>query len=83
MTASSEDRYPGGVGRLAGRSVARIGCGAMQLGQLKADPDAAVAVVRRALEDGVNHIDTAYSYGAGFVNAVLSRALPKVAGAPR
>ncbi|HXW80414.1 MAG TPA: aldo/keto reductase [Acidimicrobiales bacterium] len=75
MSTSPEARYPGGMGKLAGRPVSRIGLGAMQLSQLKADPDAPVAVVRRALDAGVNHIDTAHFYGGGFVNDVLRQAL--------
>jgi aryl-alcohol dehydrogenase-like predicted oxidoreductase len=47
----------------------------MQLARLKDDPDAAVAMVHRAVDAGVNHIDTADFYGAGFVNPILSRAL--------
>jgi aryl-alcohol dehydrogenase-like predicted oxidoreductase len=66
---------PGGVGRLAGRDVARIGFGAMQLERLR-DDRAAVALVRRAIELGVDHIDTAEFYGGGFVNEVLGEALP-------
>jgi aryl-alcohol dehydrogenase-like predicted oxidoreductase len=48
----------------------------MQLYRLRSDPDAAVALVRRAVERGVNHVDTAQFYGDGFVNDVLRRALP-------
>jgi aryl-alcohol dehydrogenase-like predicted oxidoreductase len=54
--------------------VARIGFGAMQLPRLR-DRSAAVAVVRRAVELGVDHIDTAQFYGNGFVNEVLREAL--------
>ena len=55
---------------LAGYQVHRIGFGAMQLpgpgvmGPPK-DHDAAIAVLRRAVELGVNHIDTAQFYGPG------------------
>jgi aryl-alcohol dehydrogenase-like predicted oxidoreductase len=48
----------------------------MQLDRLRSDPDAAVALVRHAVERGVNHFDTAQFYGDGFVNDVLRRALP-------
>jgi len=75
MTVSPEPAQLGGSWQLAGRSVSRIGYGAMQLARLKDDPDAAVAVVRRAVEGGVNHIDTAHFYSAGFVNEVLRQAL--------
>ncbi len=66
---------PGGAFTLAGREVARIGFGAAQLGRHRGDLDAAIAVVRRAVELGVNHIDTAQFYGAGFVNEALRAAL--------
>jgi aryl-alcohol dehydrogenase-like predicted oxidoreductase len=75
MTASTS-AYPGGPAALAGRKVARVGYGAMQLDRLRSDPDAAVALVRHAAERGVNHFDTAQFYGDGFVNDVLRRALP-------
>lgn len=74
MTASTA--CPGGSAGLAGRKVARVGYGAMQLYRLRSDPDAAVALVRHAVERGVNHVDTAQFYGDGFVNDVLRRALP-------
>ncbi|MCW1098893.1 MULTISPECIES: aldo/keto reductase [Streptomyces] len=66
---------PGGAGTLAGRTVSRIGYGAMQLERLHADRGAAVALVRRAVELGVDHFDTAQFYGDGFVNEVLREAL--------
>lgn len=75
MTASTT-AHPGGSAELAGRKVARVGYGAMQLDRLRSDPDAAVALVRHAAERGVNHFDTAQFYGDGFVNDVLRRALP-------
>ncbi len=55
-------------------SVNRVGYGAMQLDQQVSDHDAA-AVLRRAVELGVNHIDTASFYGAGEVNRRIRRAL--------
>ncbi|SUA42898.1 Putative oxidoreductase YdbC [Nocardia africana] len=58
-------------GELAGRAVGRIGYGAMQL-ESGAD---GVAVLRRAVELGVSHIDTAGFYGNGSVNALLREAL--------
>ncbi|MET8393326.1 aldo/keto reductase [Streptomyces violaceoruber] len=66
---------PGGAGVLAGRTVSRIGYGAMQLERLHADRAAAVALVRRAVERGVDHLDTAQFYGDGFVNEVIRAAL--------
>jgi pyridoxine 4-dehydrogenase len=53
---------PGGTARLAGRVVARIGFGAMQLEHRAADRSAALAVLRQAVGAGVNHIDTAQFY---------------------
>ncbi|MFC8570144.1 aldo/keto reductase [Streptomyces sp. NPDC057245] len=69
---------PGGAGPLAGRTVSRIGYGAMQLERLHADRAAAVALVRRAAQLGVDHFDTAQFYGNGFVNEVLGEALAGV-----
>ena len=66
---------PGGVGTLAARPVSRIGYGAMQLERLPTDPAAAVALLRRAVESGVDHIDTAHFYGNGAVNGLVKEAL--------
>ncbi|MFJ6062429.1 aldo/keto reductase [Streptomyces tendae] len=74
VTAEGTPR-PGGAGVLAGRTVSRIGYGAMQLERLHTDRGAAVALVRRAVELGVDHFDTAQFYGDGFVNEVLREAL--------
>jgi pyridoxine 4-dehydrogenase len=60
--------------------VGRVGFGAMQLpgpgvfGPPR-DHDAAVAVLRRAVELGVNHIDTAQYYGPDVSNALIREAL--------
>jgi len=62
---------PGGTATLAGRIVARIGFGAMQLEH--ADRDAALAVLRQAVGAGVNHLDTAQFYGG--CNALIRAAL--------
>ncbi|WP_410592270.1 aldo/keto reductase [Amycolatopsis sp. lyj-23] len=62
-------------GTLAGRSVSRVGYGAMQLERLHDDRAAAVALLRRAVELGVGHVDTAQFYGDGFVNGVIRDAL--------
>jgi pyridoxine 4-dehydrogenase len=65
---------------LANRPVRRVGFGAMQLpgpgvfGPPK-DRDAARAVVRRAVDAGVNHIDTAQFYGPDVANELLHEAL--------
>src|SRR5262249_9487479 len=61
-------------------SVTRIGFGAMQLpgpgvfGPPR-DRDAALAVLRRAVELGVNHIDTAQYYGPNVANELIREAL--------
>jgi len=65
---------------LAGRPVARIGYGAMQLpgpGVLGPPRDRALAlaVLRRAVELGVNHIDTAQYYGPDVANELIRAAL--------
>src|ERR1700744_5993319 len=70
MTATSQ---PGGTGRIGTRTVARIGYGAMQL--FEATLDDAAAVLRRAVELGVDHIDTASFYGPGEVNRRIHEAL--------
>jgi pyridoxine 4-dehydrogenase len=65
---------------LGGFSVARIGFGAMQLpgpgvfGPPR-DRDAALAVLRRAIELGVDHIDTAQFYGPDVANELIREAL--------
>jgi hypothetical protein len=70
---------PGGTYELAGKTVARIGFGAMQLhgpGGREAPASAvAEAVLREAVERGANHIDTAVFYGAGEVNRLIRAAL--------
>jgi len=71
----SDESYPLGT-----HTVRRMGFGAMQLpgpgvfGPPE-DPDVALAVVRRAVEAGVNHIDTAQFYGPDVANDLLRRAL--------
>lgn len=66
--------------RLGSRDVKRIGYGAMQLagpgvfGPPK-DRDAAVAVLRAAVERGVDHIDTSDFYGPHVTNQIIREAL--------
>ena len=65
---------------MAGRRVGRVGFGAMQLpgpGVMGApkDHDQAVAVLRRAVELGINHIDTAEFYGPHVSNQLIREAL--------
>jgi pyridoxine 4-dehydrogenase len=65
---------------LGDRSVHRMGYGAMQLAGPHvmgppADRDAAIDVLRRAVELGVNHIDTSDYYGPHVVNEIIREAL--------
>jgi pyridoxine 4-dehydrogenase len=58
----------------------RMGYGAMQLAGPQVwgpprDVDAAIAVLREAVESGVNHIDTSDFYGPHVTNQVIKRAL--------
>jgi aryl-alcohol dehydrogenase-like predicted oxidoreductase len=72
---------PGGTFIMAeGLTVTRMGYGAMQLagpgvfGPPK-DRDAAVAVLREAVELGITHIDTADFYGPHITNQIIKEAL--------
>ena len=65
---------------LGSLSVHRLGFGAMQLPGPRVfgpprDHDAAIAVLRRAVELGVDHIDTAQFYGPDVANALIREAL--------
>jgi aryl-alcohol dehydrogenase-like predicted oxidoreductase len=66
-------------GRLADHTVARVGFGAMQLAERgqrgPVDGSTAVRVLRRAVELGVNHIDTAEFYGDSVANGLIREAL--------
>jgi pyridoxine 4-dehydrogenase len=64
---------PGGSASIGTHPVARVGYGAMQL--FEPAPDDAAAVLRRAIELGVNHIDTSSFYGPGEVNRRIHAAL--------
>ncbi|SES08191.1 Predicted oxidoreductase [Lentzea xinjiangensis] len=59
------------TGSFDGRAVHRVGYGAMQLERLRDRREDAVALLRRAVELGVDHVDTAEFYGFGFVNDVI------------
>jgi aryl-alcohol dehydrogenase-like predicted oxidoreductase len=66
--------------KLGDHDVGRIGFGAMQLAGPGVfgpprDRDGALAVLRRAVELGVDHIDTAQYYGPDVVNALIREAL--------
>jgi aryl-alcohol dehydrogenase-like predicted oxidoreductase len=65
---------------LGDRRVGRIGFGAMQLAGPGVfgpprDRDAALAVLRRAVQLGVDHIDTSQYYGPDVVNELIREAL--------
>jgi pyridoxine 4-dehydrogenase len=75
FTAERSGTYP-----LGDREVHRIGYGAMQLAGAHvmgppADRAGAVAVLRRAVELGVNHIDTSDYYGPHVTNEIIREAL--------
>jgi aryl-alcohol dehydrogenase-like predicted oxidoreductase len=77
MTTTAEKS---GSYALGERSVNRLGYGAMQLAGPHvmgppADRDAAVAVLRRAVELGVDHIDTSDYYGPHVTNEIIREAL--------
>ena len=69
-----------GTARLGGRTVQRMGYGAMRLagpgvfGPPK-DRDGALAVLREAVASGVNHIDTSDFYGPHVTNQLIREAL--------
>jgi pyridoxine 4-dehydrogenase len=75
MTSRVSQRYALGTA-----TVSRVGFGAMQLpgpgvfGPPR-DRDAAIAVLRRAVELGVDHIDTAQYYGPDVANELIREAL--------
>ncbi len=61
-------------------TVNRIGYGAMQLAGREVwgpprEVDAAIAVLREAVDSGVNHIDTSDYYGPHITNQLIKRAL--------
>jgi aryl-alcohol dehydrogenase-like predicted oxidoreductase len=81
---SSHD-LPGGSYRVADLDLSRAGYGAMQLagpgvfGPPK-DRDAAIAVLRAAVDLGINHIDTADFYGPQVTNELIREALAPYPG---
>ncbi|MBN9077497.1 MAG: oxidoreductase [Rhizobiales bacterium 65-79] len=69
-----------GTYRLGDRTVKRLGYGAMQLAGKGVfgpprDHDAAIAVLREAVESGVDHIDTSDFYGPHVTNRLIREAL--------
>lgn len=78
MTTTST--LPGGTWDLGDRTVTRFGYGAMQLAGPwvmgpPADHDAAIAVLREAVEQGITHIDTSDAYGPRVTNQLIRTAL--------
>jgi aryl-alcohol dehydrogenase-like predicted oxidoreductase len=71
----TETPHPGGSARIGGFDVARIGYGAMQLEPESTSTDDALTLLRRAIELGVNHVDTASFYSNGEVNGRIRAAL--------
>ena len=72
----------GGTFTLSGTSttIHRMGYGAMQLAGPEIwgpprDVDAAIAVLREAIDAGVNHIDTSDYYGPHVTNQIIKKAL--------
>jgi predicted aldo/keto reductase-like oxidoreductase len=65
---------------LGDKPINRMGFGAMQLARPgmfgpPADPEGARAVLRRAIDLGVDHIDTSQYYGPDVVNDLIREAL--------
>ncbi|MGW5001443.1 aldo/keto reductase [Streptomyces hydrogenans] len=86
MTSQTITAAASGTWKLGDRTVHRIGFGAMRLtqhgealtpGTDSRDRDQAIAVLRRAIELGVNHIDTAAFYFSPLrsANELINRAL--------
>jgi pyridoxine 4-dehydrogenase len=74
--------YLAGTFTLPGTSITlnRMGYGAMQLAGPQVwgpprDPEAAIGVLRKAVESGVNHLDTSDFYGPHVTNQLIKRAL--------
>ena len=71
---------PGGTYRVADLELTRVGFGAMQLAGPGVfgppqDRDAAIAVLRAAVDLGIRHIDTADFYGPRVTNELIREAL--------
>jgi pyridoxine 4-dehydrogenase len=80
MPTMTSDHLPGGYYQVADLELTRVGYGAMQLagpgvfGPPK-DHDAAIAVLRAAVDLGINHIDTSDYYGPYVTNELIREAL--------
>ncbi|WP_037818822.1 MULTISPECIES: oxidoreductase [Amycolatopsis] len=82
MTETTLPAAAAGTWQLGSRTVNRLGFGSMRLGgsldpNAPVDADRAISVLRRAVELGVNHIDTAaFYFGATWsANALIKAAL--------
>lgn len=76
----TNSELPGGTYRVGDLELTRFGYGAMQLAGPHvfgppADRAAAVAVLRAAVELGINHIDTSDYYGPHVTNEIIREAL--------
>ena len=76
----TETNLPGGTYQVADLMLTRFGYGAMQLAGPGVfgpprDRDAAIAVLRTAVELGITHIDTADFYGPHVTNEIIREAL--------
>ncbi|MGI8880292.1 MAG: aldo/keto reductase [Jatrophihabitans sp.] len=71
---SAQTPFPGhAFAPLGSHRVLRVGYGTMQLEHT--EPETATRVLRRAIELGVDHLDTAEFYGNGVVNGAIRAAL--------
>src|SRR5436853_476369 len=81
MRRIQADTLPGGTYTMAeDLTVTRMGYGAMQLAGPHVfgpprDREAAIAVLREAIELGITHIDTSDYYGPHFTNQIIKEAL--------
>lgn len=80
MSETTVSATRSGTFELAGKTVNRLGFGAMRItgpgiwGE-PADRSECIAVLRRAVELGINFIDTADSYGPGISEEIIAEAL--------
>lgn len=80
MTDVQQQIEGSGTVRIGDRTIHRMSFGAMRLADKKiwgppADRGNAIRVARRAVELGINHIDTADSYAFGVTEEILREAL--------
>ncbi|MEU1507894.1 oxidoreductase [Kitasatospora sp. NPDC005748] len=80
MTSETTAPAAAGSWKIGGLALTRLGYGAMQLAGPKVwgpprDRDAALAVLRAAVEAGITHLDTSDYYGPHVVNDLIREAL--------